>query len=84
VASAAISEDWKAQKSPSVLTSRTEGTPSPQSLFARFLVNGVTLYAEQGLLGHIRSRTTQLYAHLAPKTLLDATEVISEVIGGGT
>jgi integrase len=50
--------------------------------FASFLVNhGVALYTVQGLLGHSHSRTTQRYAHLAPKTLLDATEVISEVLG---
>jgi integrase len=52
--------------------------------FASFLVNnGVTLYTVQGLLGHSSSRTTQRYAHLAPKTLLDATEVISIAIGIG-
>jgi integrase len=55
--------------------------------FASFLVNnGVTLYTVQGLLGHSNSKTTQRYAHLAPKTLLDATDVISVAIGigGGT
>ena len=53
--------------------------------FASFLVNnGVALYTVQGLLGHTHARTTQRYAHLAPKTMLDATEVISEVIRGVT
>jgi site-specific recombinase XerD len=46
------------------------------------LVNrGVSLYTVQGLLGHTQPRTTQRFAHLAPKTLLDATELISEAIG---
>jgi hypothetical protein len=42
---------------------------------------GVSLYTVQGLLGHTQPRTTQRYAHLAPQTLLDATELISEAIG---
>jgi integrase len=52
--------------------------------FASFLVNkGVSLYVVQGLLGHSQIRMTQRYAHLAPQTLLDATEVVAEVIGSG-
>jgi site-specific recombinase XerD len=38
----------------------------------------------QNLLGHTQPRTTQRYAHLAPKTLLDAAEVVSEAIRGET
>jgi integrase len=49
--------------------------------FASFLVNqGVSLYVVQGLLGHTQVRMTQRYAHLAPQTLLDATEVVAHVI----
>ena len=49
--------------------------------FASFLVNrGVSLYTVRGLLGHTQLRTTERYAHLAPKTLLDAAEIISEAI----
>jgi integrase len=49
--------------------------------FASFLVNqGVSLYVVQGLLGHLQSRTTQRYAHLAPGTLLDAAEIVTKVI----
>ena len=51
--------------------------------FASFLVNqGVSLYVVQGLLGHADARMTQRYAHLAPQTLLDAAEVVSNVICG--
>ena len=49
--------------------------------FASFLVNkGVSLYVVQGLLGHTQVRMTQRYAHLAPQTLLDAAEVVANVI----
>jgi site-specific recombinase XerD len=49
--------------------------------FASFLVNqGVSLYTFQDLLGHRQPRTTQRYAHLAPNTLLEAVEVISQAI----
>jgi integrase len=43
---------------------------------------GVSLYVVQGLLGHTQVRMTKRYAHLAPQTLLDATEVVADVIGG--
>ena len=52
--------------------------------FASFLVNrGESLYVVQGLLGDSQIRMTQRYAHLAPRTLLGATEVVAEVIGSG-
>ena len=43
---------------------------------------GVSLYVVQGLLGHTDGRMTQRYAHLAPRTLLEAAEVVSELISG--
>ena len=50
--------------------------------YASFLVNqGVSLFVVQQLLGHTQTRTTQRYAHLAPKTLLDATEIVSTLVG---
>jgi site-specific recombinase XerD len=52
--------------------------------FASFLVNsGVSLYTVQGLFGHADTSTTQRYAHLAPKTMLDATEVVADIIVRG-
>lgn len=52
--------------------------------FASFLVNqGVSLYVVQGLLGHSHARTTQRYAHLAQETLLDAAQVVGEIVSGG-
>jgi integrase len=45
--------------------------------FASFLVNsGVSLYTVQALLGHSNAKTTQRYAHLANRTLLDATDIL--------
>jgi integrase len=53
--------------------------------FASFLVNqGISLYVVQGLLGHAHARATQRYAHLTPKTLLDAAETISAVVVSGS
>jgi integrase len=51
--------------------------------YASFLVNqGVSLFVVQQLLGHSQSRTTQRHAHLAPKTLLDAAEIVGTVVRG--
>jgi len=50
--------------------------------YASFLVNqGVSLFVVQGLLGHTSAKTTQRYAHLAPKTLLDAAEIVGSLVG---
>lgn len=51
--------------------------------YASFLINkGVSLFVVQGLLGHASAKTTQRYAHLAPKTLLDAAEIVGTLVGG--
>ena len=47
--------------------------------FASHLVqNGVDLYRVSKLLGHSSIKMTEIYAHLAPKTLQDAIEYIPE------
>jgi integrase len=49
--------------------------------FASFLVNrGVSLYVVQGLLGHLNAKTTQRYAHLTHETLIDAADLMREVV----
>jgi integrase len=49
--------------------------------FASFLVNrGLSLYIVQRLLGHTHARTTERYAHLAPQTLMDAAQVVGDLI----
>jgi site-specific recombinase XerD len=48
--------------------------------YASFLVNqGISLFVVQGLLGHA---STQRYAHLAPKTPLDAAKIVGTLVGG--
>lgn len=50
--------------------------------FASFLVNaGRSLYEVQKILGHTQIQTTQRYAHLAPQTLLDASNVAALAVG---
>ncbi len=50
--------------------------------FASLLINsGRTLYEVQKLLGHTQVRTTQRYAHLAPETLLDASNAATRAVG---
>jgi hypothetical protein len=39
------------------------------------------LYEVQKLLGHTQIKTTQRYAHLAPETLLEATNVATRAVG---
>jgi integrase len=43
--------------------------------------NGRSLYEVQKILGHTQVKTTQRYAHLAPQTLLDASNVATLVMG---
>jgi len=50
--------------------------------FASLLINsGRSLYEIQRLLGHTQIKTTQRYAHLAPETLLDASNAATRAIG---
>lgn len=49
--------------------------------YASFLVNsGRSLYEVQRLLGHQSPRMTMRYAHLAPSALLDATNVVGDLV----
>jgi integrase len=49
--------------------------------YASLLVNsGRTLYEVQSLLGHSDSKVTQRYAHMNTKTLLEASQVASQLI----
>jgi len=46
------------------------------------LINsGRSLYEVQKLLGHTQVKNTQLYAHLAPETLLDASDAATRAVG---
>ena len=50
--------------------------------YASFLVNQARLlYEVQRLPGHADARTTQRYAHLSPGALLDAVNVVGNVVG---
>ena len=49
--------------------------------FASFLINnGRSLYEVQRILGHADSKTTMRYAHLSQASLLDAADVVGQVI----
>ena len=50
--------------------------------FASFLVNkGRSLYEVQKLLGHSNAKTTQRYAHLSPGALIEAANIVGDVVG---
>ena len=50
--------------------------------FASLLINsGRSLYEVQKLLGHTQIKTTQRYAHLAPETLLAASNAATQAVG---
>jgi len=49
--------------------------------FASFLVNsGRSLYEVQKLLGHSDAKTTQRYAHLAPGALIEAANIVGDLV----
>jgi len=49
--------------------------------FASFLVNsGRSLYEVQRLLGHYDPKVTMRYAHLSPEALIDAANVVSNLV----
>ena len=51
--------------------------------FASILINsGRSLYEVQHLLGHTQSKTTERYAHLQRETLLNAANVVANMVGG--
>jgi len=50
--------------------------------FASLLINnGRSLYEVQTILGRSQVKTTQRYAHLAPQTLLDASNAATLAVG---
>ena len=53
--------------------------------FASFLVNsGRSLYEVQKLLGHFNAKTTQRYAHLAPGALIEAANIVGNLVQAKT
>ena len=49
--------------------------------FASFLVHsGRSLYEVQKLLGHSNAMTTQRYAHLAPGALIEAANIVGDMV----
>ena len=49
--------------------------------YASFLVNaGRSLYEVQRLLGHHDPKVTMRYAHLSPQAMLDAVNVVGDVV----
>jgi len=51
--------------------------------YASFLVNaGRSLYEVQKLLGHYDPKVTMRYAHLSPQSMLDAVNVVGNVVTG--
>ena len=51
--------------------------------YASFLVNaGRSLYEVQKLLGHHDPKVTMRYAHLSPQAMLDAVNVVGNVVAG--
>jgi integrase len=52
--------------------------------FASFLVNsGRSLYEVQRLLGHYDPKVTMRYAHLSPGALIEAANIVGDVVGCG-
>jgi integrase len=50
--------------------------------FARFLVNaGRSLYEVQKLLGHHDPKVTMRYAHLSPGALIEAANIVGNLVG---
>jgi len=53
--------------------------------FASFLVNsGRSLYEVQKLLGHHDPKVTMRYAHLSPQSMLEAVNIVGNVVGRRT
>lgn len=53
--------------------------------FASFLINaGRSLYEVQKLLGHYDPKVTMRYAHLSPEAMLEAVNVVGNVVGRRT
>ena len=53
--------------------------------YASFLVNaGRSLYEVQKLLGHHDPKVTMRYAHLSPQAMLEAVNVVGNVVTGAS